>query len=101
MMEPRGSGSLVLYKKLGEGATIGKLLEELAAAYPNFRTAVFNPDMGTVADQVVVVLNDALVQRDDPTEIELKDGDRVMLLPQFAGGQGHHGFVGRNAQPLL
>ena len=86
MLNPRGSGSLVIERDLEEGATVGSLLADLALGHPNFRAALFNPDAGTVSDQVVVVLNDSLLQCPDVTTVKLNDGDKVMLLPQFAGG---------------
>ncbi|MBI2857911.1 MAG: MoaD/ThiS family protein [Chloroflexi bacterium] len=86
MLGKRGPGSMMIEKEFAEGETIGSLLGELAQQYPNFRNAVYNPDLGEVSDQLVFVVNETLLQCQDVTAVKLKDGDRITLLPQFAGG---------------
>ncbi len=86
MLGEQGPGWFTLEREIGEGATIGDLLVELASSYTDFRKVVFNPDIGKVSDQVVVILNDSLLQLPDVTEAKLNDGDSISLLPVYSGG---------------
>ncbi len=76
----------ILEKKIGEEATIGDLLAELAVSYTDFRKVVFNPATGKVSDQVNVVLNNKLLQFPEVTEAKLNDGDSIIILPVYSGG---------------
>ncbi len=86
MLDAQSSDWLILEKEIGEEATIGSILADLAFSHTNFRKAVFNPDVGKVSDQVNVVLNNSLLQIPDVTEAKLNDGDIVLLLPVYSGG---------------
>lgn len=86
MLNEQGSGWFIFEKEIGEGATIGDLLEDLALNYTNFRKVVFNPDVGKVSDQVNVVLNDRLLQLPDVTEVKFNDGDSIIILLVYTGG---------------
>ncbi len=86
VLRNQGSDWLILEKEIGEGATIGDLLADLAPNYNNFRNAVFDPDTKEISDQVMIILNDSLLQFPDVTEAKLSKGDRVMLTLVFSGG---------------
>jgi len=86
MLDKQGSEWLVFDKDINEGATIGDLLTEFASNHADFRQVVFDPDIGRVSDQVLVFINDSLLQFPDMTEAKLSDGDRIILLPVYAGG---------------
>ena len=86
MLNEQGSGWFTLEKEIGEGATIGDLLADLAVSYTDFRKVVFNPDTGKVSDQVNVVLNNNLLQFPEVTEAKLNDGDSIIILPVYSGG---------------
>jgi len=86
MLNAQGSDWLILEKEIGEETTIGGLLADLTSSYTDFRKVVFNPYVGTVSDQLIVILNNSLLQGPDVTEAKLNDGDSVMLLPVYTGG---------------
>lgn len=86
MLDARNSDWLVLEKETQEGTTIGDLLADLASSYTDFRKAIFNPDVGKVNDQVMVILNDNLLPYSEVTEAKLNDGDSIMLVPVYFGG---------------
>ncbi len=67
-------------------ATVGDLLTDLALTHADFRQAVFDPDTGEVSDQIIIVLNGGLLTLAKVTEVKLKGGDTVLLLPVFSGG---------------
>jgi len=85
-LDAQGSDLVILEKKIGEEATIGDLLADLAVSYTDFRRVVFNPDTGKVSDQVNVVLNNKLLQFPEVTEAKLNDGDSIIILPVYSGG---------------
>ena len=86
MLNAQGSDWFILEKEIGEGTTISDLLTDLAFNYPDFHKAVYNPDIGSVGDQVMVILNDNLLQIPEVTEAKLSDGDTLILLPVYSGG---------------
>ena len=86
MLNTPSSNWLILKKEIGEKATVGKLLAELALDNPEFRRTVFDPDTGKSSGQVMVFLNKSILQYSDITETKLNDGDSVMLLPVYLGG---------------
>ena len=86
MFRAKGSDWLIIENEIEEGATIGKLLGDLAFSYTDFRKVLYNPDAGEVSDQVLVILNDSLLQGPDVAETRLGDGDSVTLLTVYSGG---------------
>ena len=86
VLNAKGSDWVILEKEIEEGTTIGDIWEDLAFNHIEFREAVFDPGTGKVSDQVMVVLNDSLLQFSNVTEVKLKDGDTVILLPVYSGG---------------
>jgi len=86
MLNTPGSNWLTLKKEIGEEATVGNLLAELALDNPEFRKAVFDPGTGTSSGQVMVFLNKNILQYSDIAETKLNDGDNIMLLPVYSGG---------------
>ncbi len=86
MLGEEGSVWFVLEKEIGDESTVGDLLRDLTASNANFRKAVFNPDLGKISDQLIVVINHSLLQGPDVKEVKLNDGDSVMLLHMYTGG---------------
>jgi len=86
MLNTPGSNWLILKKEIGEEATVGNLLAELALDSPEFRKAVFDPGTGKSSGQVMVFLNKNILQYSDIAETKLNDGDNIMLLPVYSGG---------------
>ena len=86
ILDAQSSDWLIVEKEIGEGATIGDLLTDLAPGYDNFHDMVFNPNTGEISDRVMIILNDSLLQFPDVTKAKLKNGDSVMLAVVFPGG---------------
>ncbi len=86
MLDAQSSDCLILEKKIGEGATIGDLLADLASSYTDFGEMLFDSATGKISDQLNVVLNDSLLPFPDMAEAKLNDGDSVILLPVYSGG---------------
>ncbi len=86
ILNTQDSDLLILEKEIGEGATMGDLLTDLAFSYADFRKVVFDPDTGKVGDQVHVILNNCILQIPEVTEARLNNGDIVIILPVYSGG---------------
>ena len=86
IMDPNASDWFVLEKEIGGETTIRDFLTELASNNSEFRDVVFNPDEGTVSDQIDIVINQKLLDFTREMDIKLNDGDVVILLPVYAGG---------------
>ncbi len=81
-----GTGWSGIEREVTDGTTVLELLADLAAAHPEFRESVFNPDAGTLNEQIGVVLNDVLLTFDEVKRTTLVDEDIVTLLPIYSGG---------------
>jgi sulfur carrier protein ThiS len=81
-----GSDWINIEKESRQWATIGDLLSDLAFGNNDFRKVVFDPITGKLSDEVMVALNGNLLQLSDVTEVKLKDGDNVVLLPMITQG---------------
>ncbi len=91
LTEPFGHGGtsrLVLEEELEAPTSLGDFLASLATKHPAIATAVLDLQAGRLFEHVSVVRNGvALAPHVAVTEI-VKDGDRLVLLPAFSGGQG-------------
>jgi molybdopterin synthase sulfur carrier subunit len=72
------------------GATIGEVLDALAAGYPGLRDQLYTPD-GELNRFVNVYLNGQDVRYLDGRGTPVSEGDEVRLLPAMAGGDGGDG----------
>ena len=86
IMDPSASDWFVLEKEIGKETTIRDFLTDLASNNSEFRDVVFNPDEGTVCDQIDIVINQKLLDVPREMDTKLSDGDVVILLPVYAGG---------------
>ena len=68
-----------------DGATVGEVLEALAAAHPDTREQLFG-DGGELNRYVNVYLNDEDVRVLDGLDTGVADSDTVVILPAMAGG---------------
>jgi molybdopterin converting factor small subunit len=80
------TGWRTIEKETGKGTTVRKLLSILVATYPGFRESVFNPDTGSINEQINVVLNTQLLTFAEILQTELADNDTITLLPIYLGG---------------
>jgi adenylyltransferase/sulfurtransferase len=67
------------------GATVGEVLNGLAAQYPDLRKQIFN-DQGKLRSFVNVYLNDEDIRYLSKSDTPAADGDTVSLVPSIAGG---------------
>ena len=73
-------------KEVEEGTTLAEFLTEMTVAYPGFRESVFNPDAGSITEQISVALNNRVLTFREISEKRLSAGDNITLLPIYTGG---------------
>jgi hypothetical protein len=86
MLNAQSSGWLVLEEDVPDKTTLNNLLSSLVANYPGFRETVYNPDAGSLNDQIGVVLNEKLLTLDELSQTQLVENDHVLILPLYYGG---------------
>jgi molybdopterin synthase sulfur carrier subunit len=78
-------GEKTVTRELDAGTAIETALRAVADEYQRLESLVFRAN-GTVRPNVTVAVNEQPVNDGDPAEIELSDGDTVVLSPGIAGG---------------
>ncbi|GHS89925.1 MoaD family protein [Synergistales bacterium] len=70
-----------------EGATVGAAVESLAASYPDIKKHLYDEN-GVLRSFVNIYFGDTNIKNLDGLDTPLKDGDKIMLVPAIAGGDG-------------
>ncbi|MFH0847548.1 MAG: MoaD/ThiS family protein [Chloroflexota bacterium] len=78
-------GRLLLEEEMASEATIGDVLNRVAAREPLFSKVVFD-GTGHVHGCISVVLNDRILGQIAALNVKLKDGDTIRLFPTVDGG---------------
>ena len=84
-VSPAGSGKAVWDEPIGEGETLGDLMDRLTARYPQF-AEFYDPRSRVLQEHVELVLNGRLYDLAGGFGAPLRRGDSVMLFPGFSGG---------------
>lgn len=71
-----------------EGTTIRQLLDNLAGRYPPIAQCVFDTKTKRLLPHIVVNYNDRVISPHIVHDQVLKNGDKVTILPIYAGGKG-------------
>jgi molybdopterin synthase sulfur carrier subunit len=67
------------------GSTVLEALNDLATQFPTMKVHIFS-EANELRPFVNLFLNDEDIRYLDGVETELKEGDRLMLIPSIAGG---------------
>ena len=82
----QGLGAFILEETVPAGSTVMELLHKLSGNYPVFRQKAFAVESKVTFDYCAVFLNGAVLHRLADLDTELKEGDKVMLIPNLYGG---------------
>jgi len=85
-LTPGQQGRFVLEAKVEEGRVLRDLLNKLATEHAGFGQAVFDNQSQSLYNNVQVVINGRLLIPLKNLNLELRDGDRILFLPAYAGG---------------
>ncbi len=72
--------------KLEEDTTVRKLFGQLSERYPVMREKVFHTKKQVFYEDIVVTLNEKVMSPYKIYETKLKEGDKIIVLPVYAGG---------------
>lgn len=68
-----------------EGASVGAVLEDLGARYPDFHKRIFSAG-GQLQQYVNIYVNNEDIRFLDDLDTAVADGDEVSIIPAIAGG---------------
>ena len=73
---------------MSQGASLGDVLRELRARYPDFDEGLKGKGLQRPADRILysLFLNANFVSFEDAGSVDVRDGDRVFLFLPIAGG---------------
>ncbi|MBM3264176.1 MAG: MoaD/ThiS family protein [candidate division Zixibacteria bacterium] len=69
-----------------EGDTIGAILQNMDASYPGIRERICD-DSGSVKRFINIYVNEEDIRFLQGTATQVKDGDRIAIVPAIAGGR--------------
>ena len=72
-----------VFHELGQGSTLKMLLDELARRYDKDFKQIMNPTTGLIETDTLVMVNGQSIRKPD---VQLKDGDVVMITVPIGGG---------------
>jgi molybdopterin synthase sulfur carrier subunit len=78
-------GEKTVARELEAGTSVEAALRAVTAEYDGLESLVFRSN-GAVRPNVTVAVNGQPMNQKDPADIELSDGDTVVLSPGVAGG---------------
>ncbi len=83
-----GAGRLIERRRLPAGTTLADLLGSLVREHPDFAAYALDEAGAPVCPHVCLTLGGAVIAVPGELRRTLRDGDVLVLLPQFAGGSG-------------
>ena len=76
----------LLEREVADGTTLRELLAALVADHPPLAHRAYDPQADQVSEQVNLLVNDVLAAALSGLDTPLHEGDKVTLLPAYAGG---------------
>lgn len=86
LLEEHGSGRARWREGIEPGDTVGALIARLHRSHARLAEAVFNLEEGHLTGLVNLLLNDRALELAGGVDAVLRDGDRLTLIPAYAGG---------------
>ena len=81
-----GTRRRVFDEAVDPGATVRSVLVCLSDRYPTLREVLWNRGGGDLAEHIEILVNDAVLGLTHTLDSPVRDGDRITLLGQYAGG---------------
>lgn len=83
---PQETGHIEKELEVQNGTTVRVLFDDLASGSAEFAEWVFDREKQNLTGRVSVFFNERVLELVDGLDTEIQDGDRVLLLPAYAGG---------------
>ncbi len=81
-----GTRRRVFDEAVDSGATVRSVLARLSDRYPTLRDVLWNRGGSDLAEHIEILVNDAVLGLTHTLDSPVRDGDRITLLGQYAGG---------------
>lgn len=81
-----GTRRKVFDEAIAPGATVRRVLSQLSDSYPTLRDVLWSRPGGDLAEHIEILVNDAVLGLTHTLDSPVRDGDRITLLGQYAGG---------------
>lgn len=81
-----GTRRKVFDETVTPGATVRSVLSRLSNRYPTLRDVLWSRGSGDLAEHIEILVNDAVLGLTHTLDSPVRDGDRITLLAQYAGG---------------
>jgi molybdopterin converting factor small subunit len=81
-----GTRRRVFDETIAPGATVRSVLSHLSDRYPTLRDVLWSRAGGDLAEHIEILVNDAVLGLTHTIDSPVRDGDRITLLAQYAGG---------------
>ena len=81
-----GTRRTVFDEAVDPDATVRSVLSRLSDRHPTLRDVLWNRASGDLAEHIEVLVNDAVLGLTHTLDSPVRDGDRITLLGQYAGG---------------
>lgn len=81
-----GTRRRVFDEAVDSGATVRSVLSRLSDRYPRLRDVLWNRASGDLSEHIEILVNDAVLGLTHTLDSPVRDGDRITLLGQYAGG---------------
>jgi sulfur-carrier protein len=81
-----GTRRKVFDEAIAPGATVRSVLSRLSDRHPTLRDVLWSRAGGELAEHIEILVNDAVLGLTHSLDSPVRDGDRITLLAQYAGG---------------
>jgi len=75
---------VILTERVEKGENLKSLLERIAVKHDGFGAMIYDLNLGTVYDKVVIFVNNRSVSKD--LKLKINNGDRITVTPFYSGG---------------
>lgn len=86
---PRRPGRLAWDEVIGENYTLRDLIAQLEARNAAFVKSIYDRQADVILSHVNVIVNDTMLDMVTALDQPVRDGDCVMFVPGFSGGEAY------------
>jgi molybdopterin converting factor small subunit len=81
-----GTRRRVFDEAVDSDTTVRSVLSRLSDRYPTLRNVLWNRASGDLSEHIEILVNDVVLGLSHTLDSPVRDGDRITLLGQYAGG---------------
>ena len=81
-----GGGRMFFTEEFEAGETLQIVVRRLTRRFPDLDQVLWDVESGQIGSSVEIIVNDAFLGLTHTLNSEVKDGDKITLLPAWEGG---------------